>query len=104
MKTVESITTALRAKELHTYTASTYTMMNDTLVRVSNHLPNSSNISENNEGVERIFLIFAESDLNELQVDKHIEKELYNYEVEYMIINDSFDFSIEDILTFINNF
>jgi hypothetical protein len=105
MKTVEEITTAIRGKERMGYTTSTYTMFGDTLVRVSNHLPKSSNLLEHHEEGTKIFLIFAESDLNERTIEKHIESELEAYfDVEYMIIDDSFDFTTDMIINFIERF
>lgn len=105
MKTVEEITTAIRGKERMGYTTSTYTMFGNTLVRVSNHLPKACNLLEYNERGTKVFLIFAESDLNERTIEKHILTELDEYfEVEYMLIDDFFDFTTENILHFIERF
>lgn len=105
MKTVEEITTAIRGKERMGYTASTYTMFGDTVVRVSNHLPKACNLLEYNERGTKIFLIFAECDLNVRKIEKHIEEELEDYfEVDYMIIDDSFEFTTDMIINFIERF
>ena len=104
MKTVKELTQELRKKEIIGYTSSTYTMINDTLVRVSNHLPKDYNLQENNENLQKLFLIFVESDLTEKQIEKHIESDLYNYEVEYLLIDGSYDFNIDEIFNMIERF
>lgn len=105
MKSVEEITTAIRGKERIGYTTSTYTMVNETLVRVSNHLPKAQNLIENNDGVKKVFLILAETNLTEREIESYIESELEQYfEVEYLLIDESFDFTIEQIFNMIEQF
>lgn len=102
MKTIAEITAAIREKESFGYKASTYTMIGDVLVRVSNHLPKTYNIHDNNEDVKNIFFVFAESDLSEKQVEDYLNDNLKSYNVDFIIIDDSFDFTANDIFKAIN--
>jgi hypothetical protein len=102
MKTVLEITEAIRKRDVLGYRASTYQMVGDVLVRISDHLPKVSNIRENNEDEKNIFFIFAESDVTEREATSFFESNLKEYNCDFMIIDDSYDFTIEDILSAIN--
>ena len=102
MKTIAEITEAIRERESFGYKASTYQMIDDVLVRVSNHIPKIWNIQNNNEGQDKFFFIFAESDVTEQEVNDFIESEMSDYDVDFVIIDDSYDFTIEDIIKMIN--
>lgn len=103
--TIEQITTAIRGKERMTYTTSTYTMVGDVLVRVSNHLPKECNFYENNQQeVSRVFFIFAECNLSQKEVETYLEKEFSNYNFDFMIVEENDDYPIEVINHFIQNF
>lgn len=104
--TTEEITTLLRGKERMGYTASTYTMFDEnTLVRVSNHLPKEVNFWKNEQqNVERVFFIFAESNLNQRQVEKYLEEEFSNYNYDFMIVEEGESYDLDIITHFINNF
>jgi hypothetical protein len=97
MKTVSEITEAIRGKETYNYRASTYTMFGDVLVRVSDHLPKVCNIRENNEDVKNIFFVFAESDVTEREADDFFASTLKEYNCDYIIIDDSYDYTVEDM-------
>ena len=103
MITIEEINNMILGNK-NNWFKSSYKMFDDKLVRVSNHLPNSSNFSNLNEDVERLFLIFVESDLTELKVQKFIESDLSSYEVDYLIIDEENQFTEEQILGFTNRF
>ena len=102
MKTIEEVTKALKGSERAKGYCSNYLMIDDVLVRISNHLPNRCNFQENNNGVENIFLIFCESELTERSVEEYIDVELRDYKVGYLIINEEFDFTLENIKHFIS--
>jgi hypothetical protein len=102
MRTIPEITRELRNTEFINYSgSSTYSMMNDVLVRVSDHLPSPWTM-EYNEGVEKMFFIFAECDLKEGVIQNHLEENYSDIEYDYMIMDGSYDFTIEQILNYIN--
>jgi cellulose biosynthesis protein BcsQ len=102
MKSVIEITEALRQKDMLGYKTSTYQMIDDVLVRVSNHLPQVYNVESNNEGIEKIFFIFAEPDLTQREIESHLEQEFSNNKYDYVLIDDSYDYTREDVLKMIN--
>ena len=65
---------------------------NNTLIRISNHLPNETNFQENNQENERIFLIFTDTNLTEREIENYIEKNMNNYDVNYFIFDDGDNF------------
>lgn len=103
MRTIENITSLVKGNETNWYKSS-YTMVDDKLVRVSNHLPNVSNFKNMNEDCEKIFLIFVESELSEREIQKFIDSEMKSFEVEFLLLNEENDFSDEMIQLFINRF
>jgi hypothetical protein len=103
--TIEEITTAIRGKERMTYTTSTYTMVDDVLVRISNHLPKECNFYEyDQQNVNRVFFIFAECNLTQREIESYLEKEFANYNFDFMIVEENDEYSIEILKHFIQNF
>ena len=90
MKTINEVTEMITGQGVSTYKASRYTMIDDVLVRVSNHLPNCANFGAENEDVERIFLIFTECELSEREIENYIEEEMGRYIVDYILYDDSY--------------
>ena len=102
MSTVTEIANEIKGLNQTCYLASAYTMVGDVLVRVSNHLPKVYNLEENNEGVEKLFLIFTECDLTERQIENYIESDLHRYQVSYMLVEEGDNYDRETIMCFIN--
>jgi hypothetical protein len=103
MNTINEITKAIRNSDFFFNTkSSTYTMVEDVLVRVSDHLPNKYNLISYNEDVQKVFLIFAETELTEREVSNYIDEELRSFDVDYIIIDGSFDYTLDNIKNFIN--
>lgn len=84
---------------------SIYYTENNVLVRISNHLPNTTNFKNLNENNDKIMLIFTDCELTENEIQKFIEKEMTFCECRYYILENKIDET--DILLInhnINNF
>ena len=74
--------------------ASCYFTINETLVRVANHLPNVANFSEFNEDAKDIILVFVNDDRSQVtdnEVENFIEREMGDFNVNYFIVNEEDD-------------
>ena len=83
--------------------SSCYFEVGDKVVRISNHLPNTTNFELFNEGANKIFMIFISNDLTEGQIEKFIENEMSENEVDYMLIGEDFN-DVDYISSRINRF
>lgn len=68
--------------------ASHYYNDGDVMVRVSNHLPEPTNIRQFNPDAEKLYLIFTETELTERQIDAFVNTSLSSYTVEWELINE----------------
>jgi len=76
--------------------SSNYFTVNNHIVRVANHLPNVINFEEYNSGVTNIILVFVAVD--ERKIQKFIETEMSEYNVDYFIIEDESDIEYANIM------
>jgi hypothetical protein len=68
--------------------ASYYFNVNDTTIRVSNHLPNRSNW-ENNENSENAIFVFVGLEMNETQIEKYLSNE-FSFDFQYFLIDENY--------------
>jgi len=102
MKTVLEIANEIKGLNQTGYCASAYTMVDDVLIRVSNHLPKVYNLQENNEDLKKLFLIFTECNLTEREIERYIETDLHQYEVSYILVQEGDNYDKETIMCFVN--
>lgn len=73
-----------------------YIEQGNTIIRVSNHLPNPDNFRMFNSGIEKIILIFTTNEYNqtvtEAQANRFADNSLSKYEVEIFVIDDEYPF------------
>ena len=85
---------------------SLYFQSNNKLVRFSDHKAKYYNVIENNSNTDELLLIFVNSNLSEIEMQKNCEEisnEL-NISVEYNYYSDEENTDIDYLKTFINTF
>ena len=76
----------------HNAKSSYYVDFNGICVRISDHLPQSHNIKANHEEGSKIFFLFTDCDLNDCEIQNHLESTLKNdYEYDYAIFEQGDD-------------
>lgn len=78
-------------------TSSYYFENNNTLIRVSDHLPKYYNILENNKDIEKIVLVLVDCNISDNELENYIselEKDIENCEIQGHIINNQEDLDL----------
>jgi hypothetical protein len=68
---------------------SNYLTIENVVVRIANHAPRKYNFKAYNEDCDKIILVFFASDVNESEIQDIINNELYDYDCEYIIIEEN---------------
>ena len=109
MKNTE-IYTALTNQNTNTKASLYFESENGVLVRISNHLPVVNNINifnENNEDVLLIFAGFEEDGYDALdferKVNAFIKNEMYNKNVDFVIVSENEPFDLKYVTRLISN-
>ena len=85
---MKALVEKLMSKEIGVIKTSYYLNINDTTVRISNHLPNRCNW-ENNENLENKLFVFINEngDLNDVKIEQHLLKEFDRHYNEFILFD-----------------
>lgn len=88
MKSTKEIADLISGNKTLVERSSYYFNVNDTTVRVSNHLPNSSNWS-NNENLENAIFVFVGLEMDEMEIEKYLSNE-FSFDFQFFIIEENY--------------